>query len=87
LSDVPPGRPWPLVGVLVLVLALAATLAVERGARVTPRAQRPPVLSPGENWLTDGGGDRRAAATYVRWLVIVTVLSAAVLLILDGIRR
>jgi hypothetical protein len=74
------------MGVLVLVLALAATLAVERGAPVTPRAPRHPVLSPAENWLVGGGGDRRAAATYVRWLVIIMVLSAAVLLIVDGIR-
>jgi hypothetical protein len=74
------------VGVLVLILALAATLAGERGAQGAPKAQHQPVLSPAENWLLDGGGGRRAAATYVRWLVIIIVLSAAVLLILDGIR-
>ena len=85
MSDGSPGRAWSLVGVLVLVLALAATLAGERGAQGTRRAQRPPVLSPAENWLLDGRGGRRAAATYVRWLVIIMVLSAAVLLILDGI--
>ena len=86
MSHVPPGRLWPLVGVLVLMLALAATLAGERGAKGAPEAQRQPVLSPAENWLLDGGGGRRAAAAYVRWLVIITVLSAAVLLILDRIR-
>ena len=88
MSDIPPGHSWPLAGVLVLVLALATTaLAVERGPLGAPAAHRVANKHPEEEWLGAGSGSRGAAALYVRWLVIIMMLGAAVLLISNAVLR